>query len=73
MIPGWLKSAWAILAGMVLLLLRYFNKKDANEIPDAVNKARADAVNGDDAALNADLDAARDRLQDRPSGGRDKQ
>jgi hypothetical protein len=70
MIPGWLKSAWAVLAGTVMLLLRYFQKKDANEIPDAVNKARADAVQGNDDSLNADLDAARQRMQDRGSSNK---
>lgn len=65
MIPGWLKSAWAVLASIALLALRYFQKKDANEIPNAVNQARQDAAKGDDAALNADLDAARQRMQNR--------
>jgi hypothetical protein len=65
MIPGWFKSICAALAAFWLLVLRYFQKKDANEIPDAVNQARKDAVQGNDDALNADLDAARQRLQNR--------
>ena len=65
MIPGWLKSAWAVVAGVVLLLIRYFKRKDASEPQKILDQARTDSATGDDAALNADLDDAADRLRDK--------
>jgi hypothetical protein len=61
---------FTIIADIFWFVIRFFKRKDANEIPDAVNQARADAVKGDDAATNDDLDRARDRMRDGSAGGR---
>lgn len=66
---AWWHALLVFLAGAATLAVRFFAKRDANEKQRAVDQARQDAVIGDDAALNADLAAARDRLQNKSGSG----
>lgn len=68
-----IRSLIEIIKDIFWLIVRGRKQADANEIPNAVNQARADAVKGDDAALNADIAAARDRMRNtQASSRRDK-
>lgn len=62
-----IKALGEIISAMFWLLKRFFERQDANEPQRTLDKARNDSASGNDAALNADLDAARDRLRDKNS------
>ena len=62
-----IKSIIEIIKDIFWLIVRGRKKADENQIPNAVDQARADAANGNDAALAADLDAARQRMLDNQS------
>ena len=66
---NWLKTILGGLGKIASLVLFLFKRKDANEPQKTLDKARTDAATGDDDALNADLDAAADRLRDQNKGG----
>lgn len=59
-----LKSLLSLLAIIAGFVARYFKRRDAQEPQTRIDKARTDAATGNDAALNADLDGADQRLRD---------
>jgi hypothetical protein len=64
-----LKKLFQVFAFVGWLIQRLLTRKDAHEPQQRIDDARTQAATGDDAGLNASLDAARDRLRDKGTGG----
>ena len=60
-----LKALAVALGGAITLLVKWKLKRDAEQPIRAAEKAVQESDSGDDAALNADLDAAEQRLRDK--------
>lgn len=63
-----MKALLQILADIFWLIVRGVKRSDANAPQQTLDQARTDAATDNDAQLNADLDAAADRLRDPNSG-----
>lgn len=59
-----LSSIFKIIADIFWLIVRGVKRSDAAKPQRDLDQARTDAATNNDDALNADLDAAADRLRD---------
>jgi hypothetical protein len=68
--PSWLTTICTVLGGAVLLILRYFKKKDSptNQYEQAKSENAKAVTSGNANDLNAILDRNIDRLRDDQTG-----